>query len=59
MTFMALELILYVLSSPNQTTVKTLFIPGVPVKMPQTHCERPISQRKVKQKPQITLRRTT
>lgn len=58
MTFMALELILYVLSSANQTTVKTLFIPGVPVMMSQTHCERPIWQRKVKQKPLI-IRRTT
>lgn len=46
MTFMALELILYVLSSPIQTTFKTLYIPGVPVKMSQTHCERPIRQRK-------------
>lgn len=58
MTFMTLELILYVLSSPNQTTVNTLFIPGVPVMMSQTHCERPIWKRKVKQKPLITLQRT-
>lgn len=59
MIFMALELILYVLRLPNQTTVKTLYIPGVPVKMSQTHCERPFWQRKVKQKLLITLRRTT